>query len=473
MTIIETLAKKYAALSPALSERGRRLWAGTEADAIGRGGVAWVAAASGLAISTVRKGRDETRSADKPELVRDRRPGGGRPRLEKKDPMLLSALETLVNGSARGDPESPLRWTCKSLRLLAREMARGDHRASPTKIGQLLRRAGFSLQANAKTKEGADHPDRNAQFELINLKAQDFMGRGLPVISVDSKKKETIGEHANNGREWQPRGQAIEVLSHEFIDSTSPQAIPYGIYDVAKNTGFVNVGTDHNTASFAVRSVEKWWEQMGSLRYPNADELFITADAGGSNASKSRVWKLKLQEVADRTGLKIHVSHFPPGTSKWNKIEHRLFSFISINWRGRPLTTYETVVQLIAATTTSRGLKVHAQLDMTKYPLGVSASDGAMNALLLDRAKFHGEWNYTLLPRSAEQRAAAPEEPKGGRRGTNAEARARWLKLIGEQHRSGLGHRAFCRARGLNYSSYNTMRHTLMGRIHKRGRPNK
>ena len=471
MTVIEKLARKFAAVLPVLSERGRRLWAGAEADALGRGGVAWVAKATGLAISTVRKGRDEVRAGVTPELVRDRRPGGGRTRLEEKDPQLKAALEALVAPSTRGDPEGPLRWTLKSTRVLAAELTRQGHRIGSDTVGQLLRQAGYSLQANAKTKEGSSHPDRDAQFRLINEKAQQFIGQGLPVISVDAKKRELIGEHSNAGREWQPKGKAVEVLSHDFVAATSPRAIPYGVYDVAKNVGFVNVGTDHNTPSFAVRSIEKWWDQMGAQRYPQAKRLFIMADAGGSNATRSRLWKLKLQDVANRTGLTIHVSHFPPGTSKWNKIEHRLFSFISINWRGHPLTTYETIVSLIAGTKTSKGLTVQAELDTDKYPLGLEASAQALKEMRLENAAFRGEWNYTLHPRSPESDALLQPSTRAVKhRGSHAETRARWMKLFAEQQLSGLSNPAFCKARNVNHSSYLRARALAFGPAPRTGR---
>ena len=467
MDIIASLAKKYSALKSSLSERARRLWAGTEADAIGRGGVAWVARATGLAISTVRKGRDEVRSGETPKLVRDRRPGGGRSRLEKRDPGLMKALDALVSPTARGDPESPLRWTCKSLRNLARELKDKKHEASPSTLGQLLHHLGYSLQANVKTKEGSTHSDRDAQFNFINDKAADFIARDQPVISVDSKKKELIGEHANRGQEWQPKGKAIEVLTHDFFDPTTPTATPYGVYDVVDNSGFVNVGTDHNTPTFAVRSVEKWWERMGAARYPKAKELFITADAGGSNSWRARLWKLKLQEVADRTGLTIHVSHFPPGTSKWNKIEHRLFSFISINWRGQPLTTYDTIVQLISGTTTSKGLRVRAELDDSKYALGVRATEKVMDAVRLQRSTFHGEWNYSLAPRSKEQLAVASKAATTPRQiGAHAERRAYWVTQFALQRESGLGHKVFCRRNGVNYGTYRHQRQKLIGPMH-------
>lgn len=472
MTLIEKVRRKFSLVRPTLSERGRRLWAGAEADAIGRGGVAWVAKATGLAISTVRIGRDEVRSGQSPGVVRDRRQGAGRHRLEKKDPGLLPMLESLVNPATRGDPESPLRWTSKSLRVLARELTSAKHPVGADKVGSLLRAAGYSLQANAKTEEGVDHPDRNAQFELINARAQDFLARGLPVISVDAKKKEFVGERANNGREWQPRGKPVKVISHDyFVSASAPHATPYGIYDIGRNLGFVNVGTDHNTPTFAARSLEKWWDQMGSKLYPRARELFVTADAGGSNATRSHVWKLKLQSLADRARLTIHVSHFPPGTSKWNKIEHRLFSFISLNWRGRPLATYETIISLIAGTTTSKGLKVSAELDTQKYPLGISVSKYAMQSLALDRAAFHGEWNYTLRPRTKAQRLRAGTPPSAPVVITHAERREHWLKLVGEQMKSGLNGRDFCKSRGINYGTYASARQRLVGMIRKYRRP--
>lgn len=466
--VILLLRKKYQALSPSLTERSRRLWAGTEADAIGRGGVAWVAKATGLAISTVRKGRDEARRGTAPsDLVRDRRRGAGRVPTEVKDPGLVAALEALVSPATRGDPESPLRWLSKSLRTLSAELARSKHPASIGTLSRLLRERGYSLQANSKTKEGDSHPDRDAQFTFINEKTKDFLSRGLPVVSVDAKKKERVAPLANPGREWEPKGKPIEVSSHDFFEADGPTATPYGVYDLGKNVGFVNVGTDRNTPSFAAHSLEKWWLQMGSQLYPDAKELFITADSGGSNSAKSRIWKLGLQTLADRTGLTIHMSHFPPGTSKWNKIEHRLFSFITLNWRGRPLATYETIVSLIAATTTARGLKVHAELDPRRYPLGVRISKDALNRLALERAAFHGEWNYTLLPRTPEQLAEAARPRPTRTIVTLAERRERWNKLFGEQLRSGLSGLEFCRQRGINYDAFTTARRRLVGKIRK------
>jgi Rhodopirellula transposase DDE domain len=467
---IERVRKKFVALKSTFSERTRRLWAGAEADALGRGGVAWVAAATGIAISTVRKGRDEVRRGVHELSGRDRVPGGGRRRLEKKDPGIVAALEALVSPAARGDPQSALRWTCKSVRVLSRELTKAAHPVGPSKVGELLRAAGYSLQATTKTKEGkSSHPDRDAQFAFINERANDFISRGLPVISVDAKKKELIGEHENGGREWQPKGKAVEVLTHGFFEAAgTPKAIPYGIYDLAENSGFINVGTDNNTPTFAVRSIEKWWAQAGSPKYPVATQLFITADAGGSNGIKSHVWKTELQRMADKTGLTIHVSHFPPGTSKWNKIEHRLFSFVSINWRGRPLVTYETVVALIAATTTSTGLAVKAELDADKYPLGVTVSRRALAALQLERAAFHGDWNYTLSPRTAAQLAAAEAAPAPERTPvSHSERKAQWTKLIRQQLLSGLSNRRFCRENHISYEGFIQARRRIVGKIRK------
>jgi hypothetical protein len=471
MTVIEAIRKKFGVVRPVLSERAVRLWAGAEADAIGRGGVAWVAKATGLAISTVRKGRDEGRSGTSLPPGRTRRAGGGRKPLEKKDPGLLPMLEALVSPLTRGDPESPLRWTLKSVRLLARELTLANHPVGADKVSELLRAAGYSLQANSKTKEGIDHPDRNAQFEFINAKAQDFLTRGLPVISVDAKKKESVAEHGTPGREWEPKGCPIEVVAHDYFDKEAPKATPYGIYDLGKNLGFVNVGKDHNTPTFAVRSLEKWWDRMGAQLYPRATELFVTADAGGSNSAKSRVWKANLQNLSDRTELTIHVSHFPPGTSKWNKIEHRLFSFITLNWRGRPLATYETIVNLIAATTTSRGLRVKAELDTDDYPLGLSASDHEMQTLHLERERFHGEWNYTLRPRTALQLASAANPTPVRPVVTHAARRARWKKLISDQFRSGLPGTVFCERNGISYPAFAHAKATLIGKIRKTRKP--
>jgi len=384
-----------------MDERARRLWAGTEADALGWGGVATVARATGLAISTVRKGRDEVRAgADGDDLVRVRRKGGGRRAFEVHHPDAWSRLEKLVDPVTRGDPESPLRWTCKSTRALAQEMfVRHGVRVSEKTVAKLLKEHDYSLQAPNKSVEGAQHPDRNAQFEHINAKAEACLERGVPVLSVDTKKKELVGNFKNGGREWQPEGEPELVDVHDFPSDAIGRAIPYGVYDVGADDGFVSVGTDHDTPVFAVTTIEAWWQQVGSKRYPQAREIFITADAGGSNSYRSHVWKYELQRVADKLDLAIHVSHFPPGTSKWNKVEHRLFSFISINWRGRPLRSYETVISLIANTTNRGGLVVRARLDRRKYPTGKKVTTKQLRALNIERDDFHGDWNYVLRPR--------------------------------------------------------------------------
>ena len=387
-----------------MDERARRLWAGTEADAIGYGGVAAVARATGLAISTVRKGRDEARRGARPEdVVKVRRSPGKRP-YEVVHPGVWPALDKLVDPLTRGDPESPLRWTCKSTQVLCNELdAQLGEYVSDKTVAKLLKEHGYSLQAPNKSVEGAQHPDRNAQFEHINETAQDCLARAVPVISVDTKKKELVGNFKNRGQEWQPEGEPDLVDVHDFADDAVGKAIPYGIYDIAANDGFVSVGTDHDTPVFAVVSIEAWWKQVGAKRYPDARELFITADAGGSNGYRSHVWKHELQRVADTLGLSIRVSHFPPGTSKWNKIEHRLFSFISMNWRGRPLRSYETIVNLIGNTTNSGGLLVRARLDRRRYPIGRRVTPQQMRALKIERAAFHGDWNYVIRPRTEMQ----------------------------------------------------------------------
>lgn len=397
----ELVRQKWHLLEATMDERARRLWAGAEADALGYGGVAAVARATGLAISTVRKGRDEVRAGAGPEgVVKVRRSGGGRPSHERAHPELWPALERLVEPMTRGDPESPLRWTCKSTHTLSAEMfAQYGIRVSDKTIARLLRQNGYSLQSPNKSVEGAQHPDRNAQFEHINAKAQDCIERVVPVISVDTKKKELVGNFKNAGRTWQPQGEPELVDVHDFPDEALGKAIPYGVYDIAANDGFVSVGTDHNTPVFAVASIAAWWEQVGSKRYPNARELFITADAGGSNGYRSRVWKYELQQFADTCDISIHVCHFPPGTSKWNKVEHRLFSFISMNWRGCPLRSYETIVNLIGNTTNRGGLVVRARLDRRNYPIGRKVSDKDFRALKIEADTFHGDWNYVIRPR--------------------------------------------------------------------------
>lgn len=383
-----------------MDERARRLWCGAEAGAIGYGGVAAVARATGMAISTVRKGRDEALAGAQPEdVVRVRRSTGKRP-YEATHPKVWPALEKLVDPVTRGDPESPLRWTCKSTQVLASELLKQHGlRVSDRTVAKLLRDHGYSLQAPHKTVEGKQHPDRNAQFERLNAKAEDCLKRNVPFISVDTKKKELVGNFKNAGREWQPQGEPDLVDVHDFPSDAVGKAIPYGIYDVASNTGFVSVGVDHDTPVFAVTSIEAWWKQLGSKRYPDAREMFITADAGGSNSYRSHVWKRELQRLADKLDLSIHVGHFPPGTSKWNKVEHRLFSFISINWRGRPLRTFETVVNLIGNTTNRAGLVVRARLDRRRYPTGKKVSAKELRELNIERDDFHGDWNYIIRPR--------------------------------------------------------------------------
>lgn len=392
--------QKWHLLKPTLDERSRRLWAGAEAHALGYGGVAAVARATGMAISTVRKGRDEARAGARPsDVVKVRRSTGKRP-YDVVHPEVWPALETLVEPVTRGDPESPLRWTCKSTHVLSEELfAQHDIRISDKTVAKLLKEHGYSLQAPNKAVEGRQHPDRNAQFEHINEKSREFIARGMPVISVDTKKKELVGNFKNGGREWQPSGEPELVEVHDFPDVAVGKAIPYGVYDIVANDGFVSVGIDHDTPVFAVTSIEAWWKQVGMKRYRDARELFITADAGGSNSARSHVWKYELQRVADKLGIALHVSHFPPGTSKWNKVEHRLFSFISMNWRGRPLRTYETVVNLIANTTNRGGLVVRARLDRRRYPTGRKIPVKEMRALKVELDDFHGDWNYVIRPR--------------------------------------------------------------------------
>jgi len=395
------MAAKFAVVLPHLDERQRRLVLGAEARALGHGGVTAVARAAGISTVTVARGVDEVEAGGKP-LGRTRRPGGGRKPAAESDPDLGPALLALVEPGSRGDPESPLRWTTKSLRRLQAELAAAGHRASAPTVAKLLRAEGFSLQANAKTIEGAQHPDRDAQFGYLNDQAVDHIGTGDPVISVDSKKKELVGQFKNSGREWLPRGEPERVNVHDFMDKQLGKAIPYGVYDIAADAGWVSVGTDHDTAEFAVATIATWWRKVGSAAYPDASRLLITADGGGSNGYRTRLWKIELARLAEQTGLTVTVCHLPPGTSKWNKIEHRLFSHISMNWRGRPLTSHEVVVNTIAATTTRTGLTVDAELDTASYPKGIKIPDHDMKTLettgILARHDFHGEWNYSLIP---------------------------------------------------------------------------
>jgi Rhodopirellula transposase DDE domain len=332
------------------------------------------------------------------ESARVRRIGGGRHRLTVADPDLTAALEALVEPLTRGDPESPLRWTCKSTRRLAEELNRNDHAVSASTVGNLLHEAGYSLQANCKTREGRSHPDRNAQFEFINTSVKRFLKREQPAISVDTKKKELVGDFKNNGDEWHPKGSPEKVRTHDFMDKTLGKVIPYGVYDILNNQGWVNIGIDHDTAKFATNSIFQWWKQMGSKRFPNASELLVTADGGGSNSSRSRYWKICLQELADKLEMRLVVRHFPPGTSKWNKIEHRMFSFITQNWRGKPLVSHQAIVNLIASTTTKTGLVVKAAIDQANYPTKTKVTDAELEAINLTRDKFHGEWNYVITP---------------------------------------------------------------------------
>ncbi len=397
----EALAEKFASVFPHLDERQRRLVAGAEAHSLGRGGVARVARASGLHPETVTAGVAEL-AAGAPVTERVRRPGGGRKPLTETDPTLLEDLERLVDGQARGDPERPLRWTAKSTRKLAAALTELGHRVSHVVVGELLHRLGYSLQANVKTREGRQHPDRDAQFGHINAAVSQALDAGQPVISVDTKKKELVGDFKNGGREWRPAGTPVQVRTHDFKDPELGKAIPYGVYDLAHNEGWVSVGIDHDTAAFAVASIRAWWDHLGSKRFPHAMTLTITADCGGSNGNRTRLWKTELQRLADDTGLTIQVHHFPPATSKWNKIEHRLFSFITMNWRGKPLESLQVIVDLIAATTTATGLKVYARLDEGTYPDKIKVTDVELAAVQLDGDPFHPEWNYTITPRTCQ-----------------------------------------------------------------------
>jgi len=410
----EMLAAKFGAIFPHLDERQRRLLLGAEARALGHGGIRLVAGAAGVREATVSLGAGELESGAEP-LGRVRRPGGGRKRAADLDPGLVPALLALVQPEERGDPMSPLRWTTKSTRNLAGELTRQGHEVSADTVGDLLRERGFSLQGNAKTLEGTRHPDRDAQFRYISGQARGHQGAGDPVISVDTKKKELVGEFANAGRQWRPGGQPAAVRTHDFPGDSEGKAIPYGVYDVTADAGWVNVGTDHDTAAFAVESIRRWWNARGSQDYPGARRLLITADAGGSNGYRTRAWKAGLAALAAETGLEITCCHFPPGTSKWNKIEHRLFSHITMNWRGRPLTSHDVVINSIAATTTRTGLTVQAGLDDGTYPTGVKVSNAQMAALPISRHPFHGDWNYTLhpAPRPPAATATAPGDQPG------------------------------------------------------------
>ncbi len=393
--------ERLLALLPHLNERQQRIAAALEAQSLGYGGVSAVAEVSGLARGTIHRGLKEVRDPHlKSALVEVRAPGGGRKPIAARNPEVLRRLQALVEANSRGDPMSPLLWTCCSTGELARTLSEEGHGISADTVGRLLTQLGYSLQANLKTlEEGARHPDRDRQFQHLNAQVRRSLEEGSPVISVDTKKKELVGRYSNKGRRWLPKGEPEEVKVHDFIDPEEPKAIPYGVYDVAQNVGWVNVGCDHDTASFAVASIRRWWNCLGWRAYPEAERLLICADSGGSNGYRIRLWKYELQSWADETGLWVTVCHLPPGTSKWNKIEHRLFSHISMNWRGRPLVSHEVVVKLIGATMTKSGLRVRAKLDKRKYPLKVKVSDKEMESLNIEPHDFHGEWNYTIKPR--------------------------------------------------------------------------
>jgi hypothetical protein len=400
---LRQIKTRYRALQPLMDERMCRQWAATEAQTYGRGGVSAVSSATGMSRNTIRKGLAELAARKKnpraPVATRIRKAGGGRKRLTETDPGLAQALDRLVEPTTRGDPMSPLRWTCKSTMNLAEALTRQGHAVGAWTVGAMLKEVGYSLQGNRKTKEGGSHADRNAQFEYINASVERFQQRGQPVISVDTKKKELVGPYKNAGREWQPKGEPEEVVIHDFVDEQLGKIIPYGVFDLTLNEGWVSVGIDHDTAQFAAQAIGRWWQKMGAKRYPRARQLLITADGGGSNGSRCRLWKVALQDLATRLGLAVHVRHFPPGTSKWNRIEHRMFSHITQNWRGRPLVSHEVIINLIANTKTSTGLRIRAELDKGQYPTGIKISDVELNALNLKLAEFHGDWNYAILPR--------------------------------------------------------------------------
>ena len=401
--VTEAVKTKFAALAPLFDERLRRRWAAVEARSMGRGGIACLAAATGMSRTTIDTGLKELAANEAAGAHDDsgrlRRPGAGRKPLTAHDPNLVQALERLVDPVTRGDPMGPLLWTCSSAARLAEHLRSAGHPVSERTVNRLLHELGYRLQANRKTLEGAQHADRAAQFKHINRRGRAFQALRQPVVSVDTKKKELVGEYRNGGREWRPKGQPERVKVHDFVDKALGKAIPYGIYDVTGDSGWVSVGEDHDTAVFAVETLRRWWLKMGSVAYPQARRLLITADGGGSNSSRSRLWKVELQKFADATGLRVSVCHFPPGTSKWNKIEHRMFCHITENWRGRPLVSREVVVNLIGHTRTKSGLRIRSELDENSYPTGQTVSDEQMQALNLKRDPFHGEWNYQLTPR--------------------------------------------------------------------------
>lgn len=393
------IKKRFLSIAPILDERLRRMIAAAEAMAIGYGGATLVSRETGVSRAAIALGCKELKEQKKLDSHRIRKKGGGRKRAVDKDPLLKKDLESLLEPVTRGDPESPLLWTCKSVRKLSQELNRMGHKTSHNLVAELLKEMGYSLQANKKTLEGTSHPDRNAQFEHINHKVKEYQASELPVISVDTKKKELVGDFKNSGRELRPKGEPEKVRVHDFMIPELGKASPYGVYDITHNVGWVNVGIDNDTAAFAVESIRRWWYTMGHERYPDANKLLITADSGGSNGYRIRLWKMELQNLANETGLAISVCHLPPGTSKWNKIEHRLFSFITQNWRGKPLVSHEVIINLIAATRTKNGLQVRCQIDTNSYPKGIKVSDDIMDSLNIQRDLFHGEWNYTISPK--------------------------------------------------------------------------
>lgn len=400
INMINIIREKYQNINKVLDERSRRIWAATEAKVLGYGGQSVVSKATGISRTTINVGLKELikeiKATDAARRIRS--PGGGRKKLIEKDTLLLEDLESLVEPTTRGDPESPLRWTCKSTRQIALILKQQGHKIGRQKVADLLSYLGYSLQGNRKTIEGSSHPDRNGQFNYINSKVKEYQRNKQPVISVDTKKKELIGKYKNGGKEWQPKGKPEEVDIYDFINKDVGKVSPYGVYDQTANVGWVSVGIDHDTAEFAVESIRRWWYKMGLSYYPNATELLITADGGGSNGYRIRLWKVALQELANELKMNISVCHFPPGTSKWNKIEHRMFSFISMNWRGRPLISYEVIVNLIANTTNSKGLKINAQLDTNSYQTGIKITDKELKKINVKKDEFHGEWNYTIMP---------------------------------------------------------------------------
>ena len=404
MNEVDRIRRKYELLASVMDERLTRLWAASEAIALGHGGVAAVTKAIGIQGKRIIAGKrdlgvlEASPPAEPPRAQRVREPGGGRKRLKEHEPELLQVLDALIDPVTRGDPESALRWTTKSTTKLADELKTQGYSVSPSTVRSMLKELGYSLQATRKTREGTQHPERNAQFEHINRKVKRFQSDGHPVVSVDTKKKELIGDFKNNGREWQPKGEPVPVRVHDFIDKELGKAVPYGVYDVLRNEGWVNVGISHDTAEFSVESIRRWWKQMGRGAYPDATSLLITADSGGSNSARARLWKTELQKLADETRLRLHICHYPPGTSKWNKIEHRMFCHITQNWRGRPLESVETVVNLIGSTTTAGGLHIRAGLDINDYEKGIKVTDVQLEAVNLRRSRVHGQWNYVIEP---------------------------------------------------------------------------